>query len=64
MVRIYLEVTMVDLLRKVVTYFWIAVVVLEEIILIEDLVYHEWNRCFLEDLTENEYVKLNIIEII
>ena len=64
MVSIHLEITMVDLLREVVAYFRITVIVLKELVLVEDFVCHERNRCFLQNLTENEDVKLNIIEVV
>jgi len=63
MESIHFVVSLIEFFGEVVACLNCDVILFEEIMFLEDLVYHEGETCFLKYLAENEYIKLNLIYV-
>lgn len=56
-------VALVYLLWKVVACLDSDMVLLEEFMLLENFVNHEWKTCFLKYIAEHEYIELDLVNV-
>jgi hypothetical protein len=56
-------VALVDLLWKIVACLDCDMVLLKEFMLLEDFVNHKRKTCFLKNITEHEYIELDLVYV-